>query len=145
MITRSTVRRRLLAGLVTLTAMMAPRTLMAQDTRIAPDVKKYLQQFVNKRRISVLVDVGTAGVGELLAIAFEGRSDARVFGTPTCGIPPLRLVPQKLNDGAEFTLSAMRIMDRDGKVYRGPIEPHERIEDEAMLFARAISWMSTGK
>lgn len=98
-----------------------------------------------KRRIAVLVDGGTAGVGELLAIAFEGRSDARVFGVPTCGIPPLRLVPQKLKDGAEFTLSAMRVMDRDGKVYRGPIEPHERIDDEARLFTRAMEWLSTGK
>ena len=98
-----------------------------------------------KRRIAVLVDGGTAGVGELLAIAFEGRSDARTFGVPTCGIPPLRLVPQKLKDGAEFTVSAMRVMDRDGKVYRGPIEPHERIDDEATLFERAIAWVSTGK
>ncbi len=98
-----------------------------------------------KRRIAVLVDGGTAGVGELLAIAFEGRSDARVFGVPTCGIPPLRLVPQKLKDGAEFTLSAMRVLDRDGKVYRGPIEPHERIDDEARLFERARAWVSTGK
>ena len=98
-----------------------------------------------KRRIAVLVDGGTAGVGELLVIAFLGRSDARVFGGPTCGIPSLRLVPQKLKDGAEFTVSAMRIMDRDGKVYRGPIEPHERIEDEAKLFERAIAWVSSGK
>ena len=79
------------------------------------------------------------------AIAFEGRSDARVFGVPTCGIPPIRLVPQKLKDGAEFTLSAMRVLDRDGKVYRGPIEPHERIDDEARLFERAMAWVSTGK
>lgn len=98
-----------------------------------------------KRRIAVLVDGGTAGVGELLVIAFQGRSDARVFGAPTCGIPPLRLVPQKLKDGAEFTVSAMRVVDRDGKVYRGPIEPHERIDDEAKLFERAIAWVSTGK
>ena len=54
-------------------------------------------------------------------------------------------MPQKLNDGAELTVSAMRIMDRDGKVYRGPIEPHERIEEEAKLFERAIAWLSTGK
>jgi len=98
-----------------------------------------------RRRVAVLVDGGTAGVGELLAIAFEGRSDARIFGVPTCGIPPLRLVPQKLKDGAEFTVSAMRVMDRDGKVYRGPIEPHERIEAEASLFERAIAWVSTGR
>jgi hypothetical protein len=98
-----------------------------------------------KRRIAVLVDGGTAGVGELLAIAFAGRSDARLFGVPTCGIPPMRLVPQKLKDGAEFTLSAMRVIDRDGKVYRGPIEPHERIEDEAQLFERALVWVATGR
>jgi carboxyl-terminal processing protease len=97
------------------------------------------------RRIAVLVDGGTAGVGELLAIAFMGRSDARVFGTPTCGIPPLRLVPQKLKDGAQFTLSAFRVRDRDDRLYRGPVEPHERIDDEATLFSRALAWVSTGK
>jgi carboxyl-terminal processing protease len=98
-----------------------------------------------KRRIAVLVDGGTAGTGELLAIAFTGRNDTRVFGTPTCGIPPLRLVPQKLKDGAEFTLSAFRIQDRDGRVTRGPVEPHERIEDEGQLFSRVLVWVSTGK
>jgi hypothetical protein len=45
----------------------------------------------------------------------------------------------------QFTVSAMRVMDRDGKVYRGPIEPHERIEAEATLFERAIAWVSTGR
>ncbi len=99
-----------------------------------------------KRRVGVLVDGGTAGVGELLAIAFEGHSDARTFGVPTLRYSSaLRLVPQKLKDGAEFTVSAMRVMDRDGKVYRGPIEPHERIEAEATLFERAIAWVSTGR
>ncbi len=98
-----------------------------------------------KRRIAVLVDGATAGVGELLAIAFMGRSDARVFGTPTCGIPPLRLTPQKLKDGAEFSVSAFRIRDRDDRLYRGPVEPHERINDEAGLFARVLTWVSVGK
>lgn len=98
-----------------------------------------------KRRIAVLVDGGTAGVGELLAIAFMGRSNTRVFGTPTCGIPPMRLVPQKLKDGAEFSVSAFRVQDRDGRVYRGPIEPNERIEGEADLFSRVLDWVSTGK
>jgi carboxyl-terminal processing protease len=98
-----------------------------------------------KRRIALLVDGGTAGVGELLTIAFMGRSDARVFGTPTCGIPPMRLVPQKLKDGAEFTLTAFLVQDRDGRVYRGPVEPNERIEDEAQLFSRVLAWVSTGR
>lgn len=98
-----------------------------------------------KRRIAVLVDGGTAGVGELLAVAFLGRSNTRVFGTPTCGIPPMRLVAQKLKDGAEFSVSAFRVQDRDGRVYRGPIEPNERIEGEAELFSRALAWLSTGK
>ncbi len=98
-----------------------------------------------KPRVAVLVDGGTAGVGELLTVAFENRDNARVFGTATCGIPPLRLVPQKLKDGAEFTLSAMRIIDRLDKRYRGPIEPHERIETETALFERVLAWVNTGK
>ena len=98
-----------------------------------------------KRRVAVLVDGATAGVGELLAVAFKSRSDARVFGTTTCGIPPMRLVPQKLKDGAEFTVSAMRVQDRDGKTYRGPLQPDERLDDEGALFARVLAWVSTGK
>jgi hypothetical protein len=68
----------------------------------------------------------------------------RVFGTPTCGIPPLRGAAET-QDGAEFTLSAFRIQDRDGRVTRGPVEPHERIEDEGQLFSRVLVWVSTGK
>jgi carboxyl-terminal processing protease len=98
-----------------------------------------------KFRVAVLVDGGTAGVGELLAIAFEGRTDARIFGQPTCGIPPLRLVPQPLKDGAVFTVSAMRIIDRNDKAYLGPIQPHERIDEEARLFERVIAWLAGGQ
>ena len=119
-------------------------SIKADGQELQMDIGKFALSN-KKRRVAVLVDGGTAGVGELLVVAFEGRNDARVFGVPTCGIPPVRLVPQKLKDGAEFTLSAMRVVDRDGKVYRGPIEPHERIEDEAKLFERAIAWVSTGK
>jgi carboxyl-terminal processing protease len=98
-----------------------------------------------KRRIALLVDGGTAGVGELLMIAFLGRSDVRVFGTTTCGIPPMRLVPQKLKDGAEVSVTSFLVQDRDGRVYRGPIEPQERIENEAELFSRALAWVANGK
>lgn len=98
-----------------------------------------------KPRVAVLVDGGTAGVGELLTIAFLGKDDTRVFGVPTCGIPPIRLVPQKLKNGAEYTLSSMRVLDRLDRAYRGPIEPQERIDDEAALFTRAIAWVTTGK
>lgn len=119
-------------------------SIKANGEEMQMDVGKFALTH-KKPRVAVLVDGGTAGVGELLAIAFQGRSDARLFGVPTCGIPPIRLVPQPLKDGAVVTVSAMRIMDRTGKVYRGPIEPHERIEDEATLFARAIAWASTGK
>jgi hypothetical protein len=119
-------------------------SIKANGEEMQMDVGKFALTH-KKPRVAVLVDGGTAGVGELLAIAFEGRSDARVFGMPTCGIPPIRLVPQPLKDGAVVTMSAMRIMDRTGKVYRGPVEPHERIDEEAALFARAIAWATTGK
>lgn len=119
-------------------------SIKADGQELQMDIGKF-KLSNRKRRIAVLVDGGTAGVGELLAIAFMGRDDARVFGTPTCGIPPLRLVPQKLKDGADFTVSAFRVRDRDDRLYRGPVEPHERIEDEAELFSRAIAWVSSGK
>ncbi len=119
-------------------------SIKANGEEVQMDIGKY-RLSNRKRRVAVLVDGATAGVGELLAIAFMARSDARVFGTPTCGIPPLRLVPQKMKDGAQFTLSAFRVQDRDGKLYRGPIEPHERIENETELFSRALGWVSTGK
>ena len=60
-------------------------------------------------------------------------------------VPPIRLVPQKLKNGAEYTLSSMRVLDRLDRAYRGPIEPQERIDDEAALFTRAIAWVTTGK
>jgi len=119
-------------------------SIKADGQELQMDIGKFALSN-KKRRVAVLVDGGTAGVGELLAVAFMSRSDARVFGAPTCGIPPMRLVPQQLKDGAQFTVSAMCVQDRDGKTYRGPLEPHERIDDEASLFERALAWLSTGK
>ncbi len=119
-------------------------SIKADGQELQMDIGKFALSN-KKRRVAVLVDGGTAGVGELLAVAFMSRSDARVFGTPTCGIPPMRLVPQQLKDGAQFTVSAMRVQDRDGKTYRGPLEPHERFDDEGPLFERVLAWVSTGK
>ena len=37
-------------------------------------------------RVAVLIDGGTAGSGEAIAIAFQRRPETRSFGTATCGL-----------------------------------------------------------
>ena len=95
--------------------------------------------------VAVLIDGATGGSGEMLAAALTGRTEARLFGTPTCGLSPFVGKPLKLKNGAELVMSNTTISDRAGKRYPGPIEPDERVDDAAVIIDRALAWLTSGK
>ena len=59
-----------------------------------------------------------------MAVAFRGREDARFFGYPTAGVPTNNET-FRLSDGAALLLTVADDADREGRIYRGPINPDE--------------------
>lgn len=76
--------------------------------------------------IAVLIGPQTASSGEMTAIALTGRSNTRVFGTPSAGLTTANKA-YPLTDGAVLILTETSVQDRNGKDYAGPIMPDEQL------------------
>ena len=79
-------------------------------------------------KVALLIDGGTAGSGEAIAIAFQRRPETRSFGTPTCG---LTLVTQQvtMSDGALVLVATGSMADRTRFSYGSQIVPDEPVTD----------------
>jgi carboxyl-terminal processing protease len=100
--------------------------------------------------VAVLIDRGTASSGEIIAIAFRGRTLTRFFGEDTMGFSTVNK-GFALPDGANIVLTTGVSMDRTGAEYGGAIAPDERIpigesqvptNDDPTVRA-ALKWLST--
>jgi carboxyl-terminal processing protease len=93
--------------------------------------------------VAVLVGPHTAGAGEAVAVAFEGRPRTRFFGAPTQGRDDAAIVAHTLSDGTVLGVVGARNADRNGVVYRGPIEPDKVLapDDGQALPHEALEWV----
>jgi carboxyl-terminal processing protease len=91
--------------------------------------------------VAVLVGPTTASSGEMTAISFIGRKDARLFGNPTAGYMSANKT-YPLSDGAILLLTSAGAADRLGREYVGPILPHEQTDSEKSVLA-AKQWLKT--
>lgn len=72
--------------------------------------------------VAVLIDGGTTSSGEFTAIAFNGLSYARLFGTPGAGFVTTNS-SFNLPDGAVLALSVGWSSDRLHRVYHEALKP----------------------
>jgi carboxyl-terminal processing protease len=79
--------------------------------------------------VALLVGPQTASSGEMVAIAFVGRKNVRLFGSPTFGFASANRV-WPLSDGAYLVLTESSVADREGREYSGPIVPDESVTSE---------------
>lgn len=91
-------------------------------------------------RVAVLTGRATAGAGEMVAIAFKGRANARSFGVPTCGIPTA-VQYYALSDNAQLVLAVSATADRNGVNYESAVVPDEVISDPTDAVLRAAQWL----
>lgn len=89
--------------------------------------------------VAVITGPRTASSGEIVAIAFRGRSHTRSFGQPTAGLTTANRGFQ-LSDGSSIALAVSVDADRTGRVYGGKLEPDEAAEDAAVLDV-ASKWL----
>lgn len=79
--------------------------------------------------VALLVSPGTQAAGELLLVAFQGRSEVRSFGEPTRGLPTL-VTHTELSDGTRLFVSGANSYDRNGRIYNGSIAPDVVVETD---------------
>lgn len=72
--------------------------------------------------VAVLLGPKTSSTGEMIALAFIGRTRTKTFGAPTYGFTTANTVHQ-LSDGAFLVITESTARDRSGKDYSGPITP----------------------
>ena len=91
--------------------------------------------------VAVLTGPMTISSGEAVTIAFRGRPHTRSFGLPTAGAPNSPVL-YRLADGAAVRVSVWLDIDRQGHVYKRPIDPDVTSVDAE---AAAEKWLLSTK
>jgi C-terminal processing protease CtpA/Prc len=99
--------------------------------------------------VAVLLGPQMASSGEALALGFVGRPATRTFGNASAGYTTGN-VPIPLEDGARLNLAVTRMMDRNGIVYGGPINPDVPVVDDGSddpesnaVVREALDWLGS--
>lgn len=102
----------------------------------------------SESHVAVLTDSLTASSGEAVAVAFRGRAGTRSFGQSTWGLSTAN-APFLLDDGAVIFLTVSTMVDRDGVVYGGELDPDEAVAGEKTgdpltdeVLEAALTWLS---
>ncbi len=103
----------------------------------------------NQVPIAVLIGPETASSGEVVAISFIGKPNCKLFGEPSDGLTTGNAM-FALNDGASIVLTTLVDADRNGKKYRGKIQPDYPVsfsdssydEDNDPVIGAAIYWIN---
>lgn len=91
-------------------------------------------------RVVVLVGKNTRSSGEMVAIAFRGRTNTCIAGEKTAGLATV-VRQNVLSDGSSFNITVGMMADRMGRTYPNGVEPDHRlqpgkeIEQAVTLFA----------
>jgi len=101
----------------------------------------------NKRPIIVLTGRRTVSSGEIVALAFKGKSQVYLYGEPTAGYTTANAT-YTLSDNSMLVLTVCMEADRNGKICEGRIMPDEMIAsagasaNQDAARAAAVMWLS---
>jgi hypothetical protein len=124
---------------------------MGRNGFVAARVNGEPYQLINPSPpVAVLIGPGTASSGEATALAFIGRENTRVFGTPSAGLTTGNS-GRRLSDGAYLNLATSVMTDRNGTEYGAQIQPDVAVEpsDEPLpleaepAVAAAVTWLGS--
>ena len=80
-----------------------------------------------QKRVAVLIDSRTASSGEMVAISFKGRSNAKLFGQPSAGYTTGNGT-YKLSDGSLLLLATGYMADKNQNKYLPNVTPDVVVE-----------------
>jgi C-terminal processing protease CtpA/Prc len=94
-------------------------------------------------RVVVLTGKGTLSSGEMVAIAFRGRTNACIAGEKTGGLATV-VYRNMLPDGSFFNITRGMMTARIGRTYPEGVEPDRRLEPGDKGIEQAIGLLSGG-
>lgn len=102
-----------------------------------------------QQRVAVLIDSLTGSSGEMVALSFKGRSNARFFGQPTAGYTTTNQ-DFKLSDGAYLLLATGYMADKNRRTYLPNIAPdvvvkHAPVTTQDETLEAARKWLLEAK
>lgn len=96
------------------------------------------------KQIAVLIGAGTSSAGEIVALAFKGAEQVKLFGQPTAGYTTGNTT-YKLGDGSMLVLAVATEADRFGNMCSGRIKPDVEIPADATkndeVMDAAVEWL----
>lgn len=116
------------------------------DDELAVDLPDNCR-FKSPPKVAVLTSQYTTSSGEVVAVAFKGRSNTRFFGENTSGFTTVTGW-QTIKDNLVMSISTAFYNDRKGTIYRDYIDVDERVDftlsediknDDAVN--KAIAWL----
>ena len=101
----------------------------------------------SQKPIAVLFGPQTGSSGEIVLISFIGNPNTRTFGQPSWGLTTGN-GGFDLKDSARMMIASTMMADRNGKIYRGRIEPDQLIEQnrsekDDQVIRAAINWLKS--
>lgn len=97
--------------------------------------------------VAVLTGAQTGSSGEIAAISFVGNARTKSFGQPTWGLTTGN-GSFDLPDGSQMFIASTRMVDRNGKIYTGPVVPDLVIKTSTddkgdVVLEAAMEWLKT--
>jgi C-terminal processing protease CtpA/Prc len=121
-----------------------------QGKNIRCSVSNPYQTKAAKKSIIVLTGNRTVSSGEIVALAFKGKEDVRLYGEPTAGYTTANAT-YALSDNSMLVLTVCTEADRTGRVCSGKIVPDTIIPQadaayhDDVVKSSAMSWLSGQK
>lgn len=129
----------MLAGLFPLLGEASPGAFVDREGKVTPwKIRGARECDLSQAPVAVLIGPRTASSGEMTAIAFIDRPNARFFGQPSAGLATGNS-SISLPDGARVALTTTRAQDRSGHILE-QVKPDEAAEGESALEA-ATRWL----
>ena len=113
-------------------------TAVHESTVIAQSANPY-ELIVPNPKVAVLLDNGIASSGEVVAISFVGKENAKSFGSPTCGLSTAN-EGFTLSSGCTLVLTTSYLADRNKKKYGIPVVPDKTSTNETII-QDAVTWI----
>ena len=97
--------------------------------------------------IAVLTSGQTGSSGEITTISFIGNARTKSFGQPTWGLTTGN-DSYDMPDGSQMFIASTHMVDRNGKIYTGPVVPDVVIktspdDKEDVVLKTAMEWLKT--
>lgn len=106
---------------------------------IVTQLSNSYELLVSNPKVAVLLNIGIASSGEVMAISFIGRENTKSFGSSTCGLSTSNR-SFTLSDNSRLILTTDYLADRNKNLYGIPVNPDLVVNNEDII-QTVVEWI----